>query len=120
MTLDDLIPELSNRQTPLSFELKHRNKHLPNTPQSNKLLKKGEAAHVFNDAETMSRVEAEILTRGEFLGNVRGTDRFGLRFEEPIGVRIAPDGTTIPLHFGEIKVKSNGQFHVVPRTRSAQ
>ncbi len=120
LTLDDLIPELSNRHTPLSFEIKHRNKHLPNTPQSNKLLRKGDAAHVFNDPETMSRVEAEILTRGEFLGNVRGTDRFGLRFEEPIGVRIAPDGTSTPLHFGEIKVSPNGQFHVVPRTRSAQ
>jgi RHS repeat-associated protein len=120
LTLDDLTPELANRQSPLSFELKHRNKHLPNTTQSDKLLRQGKPAHVFNDVDTMSRVEAEILTRGKFTGTVRGTDRFGLRFDESIGTRIAPDGSKIPLHYGEIAVKLDGRFHVIPRTGSAK
>jgi len=35
---------------------KHIPKHLPNTPQSQRLLLRGRATHVFNDEDTMLRV----------------------------------------------------------------
>ncbi len=47
-------------------------------------------------------------------------ERFGLWFEEPIGVRIAPDGSRIPLHYGEAKVSQDGLYHVIPRTGPAE
>ena len=118
ISFDDLIPELSNR--PLSYELKHLKKHLPGTPQSEKLIRKDGSAHLFNDLETLSRVEAEILKRGQYTGTVRDAERYGLRFDEPIGYRIGKDGNTTPLNYGELKVDPDGQYHVIPRTGSSK
>ncbi|MBL4674567.1 MAG: hypothetical protein JKX81_20060 [Arenicella sp.] len=102
-------------QNGLAFQLKHLNKHLPNTAQSQKLIRKEGAAHVFTDKATLSRVEQAIFQRGQHTGNIRGADRYGLRFDNPIGYRISADGSRIPLHYGEIKV-SKGFYHVIPRT----
>jgi hypothetical protein len=71
---------------------------------------------VFNDKETLSRVEAEILKHGQYTSTARNTERYGLRFEEPIGYRIGQDGSTIPLHYGELKLSPDGRYHVIPRT----
>ena len=35
-------------QNGLAYQLKHLNKHLPGTPQAEKLIRKEGAAHVFN------------------------------------------------------------------------
>jgi hypothetical protein len=115
ITHDEIISELKNYD--LSHETKHLNKHLPDTPQSDKLLRKGENAHVFNDKETLSRVEAEILKNGQYTDTVRGTERYGLRFNEPIGYQIRPDGSKLPLSYGELKLNSEtGGYHIIPRT----
>ncbi|AFZ26626.1 SH3 domain-containing protein [Cylindrospermum stagnale PCC 7417] len=95
------------------------NKHLPNTAESNKLIRKEGSAHVFKDRATMDRVTQEIINRGDYLGTVRGHDRWGLSFDKPIGERIAKDGSKIPLTFGELKLKG-GKYHAVPRTKSAK
>jgi len=42
---------------------KHIPKHLPNTPQSQRLLLRGRATHVFNDEDTMLRVAQAIIER---------------------------------------------------------
>jgi hypothetical protein len=100
--------------------LKHLNKHLPGTTESAKLIQKEGAAHVFTDKATLSQVEAAILERGQSTGAVRGTERFGLRFEDPIGYRISRDGNRIPLHYGELTLKPDGRYHLIPRTRPAE
>jgi hypothetical protein len=93
----------------------HVDKHLPDTPQSKKLIRKEGAAHVFKDRATMDHVADEIIKRGEFTGEVRGAKRYGLRFDEPIGYRVGADGSKIPLYYGEMKVVGD-QYHVIPRT----
>jgi len=70
---------------------------------------------VFNDLSTMSRVESEIFSRGVYTGTRDGFARYGFRFNEPIGVRIASDGSRIPLNYGEMKIK-DGLYHLIPRT----
>ena len=70
----------------------------------------------FNDLATLSRVESEIFARGTYTGSQGGFLRFGVRFEEPIGTRIARDGTRIALDYGELKLRENGLYHVLPRT----
>lgn len=99
----------------LAYQLKHLNKHLPNTPQANKLMKKEGAIHVFNNKGSLARVENAIFQRGKYTGNQGGAKRYGLRFNKPIGMRISSDGSQIPLHYGEMKVK-NGFYHLIPRT----
>ncbi|MGI8979296.1 MAG: DUF6972 family protein [Pirellulaceae bacterium] len=92
-------------------------KHLPNTVQSNRLIKKDGAAHVFNDKKTMCNVETAIIEKGTFLGEIRGWVRYGLRFEEAIGYRIDASGKKLPLFYGELKLDpSTGLYHIIPRT----
>jgi len=98
----------------LAYQLKHLNKHLPNTPESEKLINKKGDAHVFNDKSTLSRLEEAIFKRGKYTGNIRGWERYGVMFDEPIGYRISSDGKKIPLHYGEMKIK-DGFYHVIPR-----
>ena len=74
------------------LDTKHISKHLPNTPQSRRLLLRGRAIHVFKDEDTMLRVIQAIMERGEYTGNVRNYERYGLFFAEAIGCRISPDG----------------------------
>ncbi len=100
--------------------MKHLNKHLPGTAESAKLIQKEGAAHVFTDKATLTQVEAAILERGQATVSVRGTERFGLRFEDPIGYRISRDGNRIPLNYGELTLKHDGRYHLIPRTRPAE
>jgi hypothetical protein len=119
--LDDLSPALQKHPN-LSHQIspKYLDKHLPNTATSNNVLRKEGSNHVFNNRETLSKVESEILKRGEYTGNIRGTDRYGLRFDEPIGYRISADGKTVPLDYAEMKVYSDGRYHIIPRTGAAK
>ena len=116
---DEKLPGLD--RSDLYYDSKHLSKHLPGTPQSAKLIAKEGAAHVFLDEATLRRVEEDIFTRGEFTGAVRGADRYGLHYEEPIGYRINAAGDTVALHYGEMKVDSaTGKYHVIPRTGASK
>ncbi len=99
---------------------KHIPKHLPNTPQSQRLLRLGHPIHVFNDEATMYEVAQAITKVGEFTGNIRNYDRYGLFFSESIGYRLDIDGSTILLFYGEVKVDANNRYRVIPRTRPSE
>jgi RHS repeat-associated protein len=103
----------------LAYERRFLFKHLPGTKEAAREIAEGEA-HVFNDLATLSHVENEILNRGVYTGTTGTANstfaRFGLRFEQPIGTRIAKDGTRITLDYGEMKIRANGLYHIVPRT----
>ncbi len=96
-------------------------RHLPNTPQVKRLLRREGRAHVFNDRETLERVTQAIIAGGERTGVEDEEDdyeRYGLYFLEAIGYIIKADGSQIPLYYGEIKiVKTTGEYHAIPRTR---
>jgi len=99
---------------------RHSTKHLPGTPQVQRLLRRGRAAHVFHDEATMERVSQAIIDRGEYTGFIRGYERYGLFFSEPIGYRLNPDDASrTPLYYGEIKIDAENRYHVIPRTRSS-
>ena len=95
-------------------------RHLPNTPQVQRLLRREGRAHVFNSYETLERVTQAIIERGERTGIDDEDDdyeRYGLYFSETIGYIIKADGSQIPLYYGEIKiVKTTGEYHAIPRT----
>jgi hypothetical protein len=99
------------------LDRRHIAKHLPNTAQSNRLLRRGRSAHVFNDEDTLYRVSEAIIVGGIHIGFARGYDRYGLMFTEAIGVRIDPNGSTLPLLYGEVKIDADDKYHPVPRTR---
>ena len=103
----------------ISNEFRLQYKHIPGTPQAARELRLG-AAHLFLDKETLAAVEMAIIERGIETGVVRGTTRYGLRFNNPIGYRIGADGTRIPLYYGELKLSSDGLYHVIPRTGPAR
>src|SRR4028118_1040806 len=90
-------------------------RHLPNTPQVQRLLQREGRAHVFNDRETLERVTQAIIERGEQTGiddEEDDYDRYGLYFLEAIGYIIKADGSQIPLYYGEIKiVKATGEYN---------
>lgn len=54
---------------------RHIPKHLPNTPQSQRLLLRGRSIYVFNDEDTMPRVAQAILKGNEYTGSDRSTCR---------------------------------------------
>ena len=100
---------------------RHIPKHLPNTPQVQRLLRRGRSAHVFNHEATLEHVAQAIIERGEFTGIIRGYERYGLFFAEPIGDRISPDdGSRTPLFYGEVKIDAENRYHVIPRTGPSQ
>ena len=100
------------------LDSRHAVKHLPGTPQMQRLLRRGKSAHVFNNEATMERVAQTIIERGEFTGVTRGYERYGLFFAESIGYRISPeDGSSTPLFYGEVKIDAENRYHVIPRTR---
>ena len=82
----------------IQFDSRRLAKHLPNTPQMQRLLRKGLAAHIFKDSETLYTVAQAIIERGDYTGKVRKYDRYGLYFSELIGYRISPDGTRQSLY----------------------
>ncbi|MBF2077368.1 MAG: hypothetical protein IGR76_02320 [Synechococcales cyanobacterium T60_A2020_003] len=103
------------------LDSRHTAKHLPETPQVQKLLRRGRAAHVFNNAATIERVAQAIIERGEFTGVIRGYERYGLYFAEAIGYRINPEnGSSTPLFYGEVKIDAESRYHIIPRTRPSQ
>lgn len=99
---------------------RHITKHLPNTAPVQRLLKRGRAAHVFNDEARMDRVAQAIIERGEYTGTVREYERYGLLFTESIGYRIDPDGSTTLLFYGEVKIDAESRYHVIPRTQPSE
>lgn len=103
----------------LTLDSRHIAKHLPDTPQMQRLLQQQGCAHVFNDEATMTRVAQAIIENGEFTGIIRNHERYGLYFSKPIGYRISADGSQIPLYYGEMKVTGD-KYHVIPRTRPSQ
>jgi hypothetical protein len=106
-----------NRQ--LTLDHRHVAKHLPDTPQMQKLLEREGSVHLFNDRTTLETVAEAILQNGEFTGTIRGHDRYGLYFTEPIGYRLDADGNRIPLYYGEMKIKGDN-YHVIPRTHPSR
>ena len=96
-------------------------KHLPSTEKSQRELQAAGIVYLFNDRQTMERVASEIQKKGERTGADDLEDkyeRYGLFFAEPIGYILKLDGTQIPLHYGEIKIKkTTGKYHVIPRTK---
>jgi len=62
------------------LDSKHVPKHLPNTPQSQRLLRRGRTTHVFKDEDTMRQVAQAIIERGEYTGLIRNYERYGLFF----------------------------------------
>ena len=104
----------------ISLDRRHIAKHLPDTSQSNRLLRRGRSAHIFNDEATLLWVAQAIIETGTYTGFARGYDRYGLLFTEAIGVRIAPSSSTLPLFYGEVKIDADNQYHPVPRTRPSE
>ncbi len=100
-------------------DLRHIDKHLPNTPQMLREIRQHGDAHVFISREIMEYVTQEILRRGQFTGLVRGFERFGLEFDHIIGYRIDSENRQIPLYYGEMKIRG-GKYHVIPRVRPSQ
>jgi len=105
----------------ISLDERHIAKHLPNTQQVQRLLRRGRSAHVFHNEATMMRVTETIIERGDFTGVIRGYERYGLFFDDSIGYRISPDdGLDTPLFYGEVKVDAKGKYHTIPRTSPSQ
>lgn len=76
-------------------------RHLPNTPQVQRLLRREGRAHVFNDLETLERVTQAIIEFGERTGMDDEEDdyeRYGLYFPAAIGYIIRADGNKTPLY----------------------
>ncbi len=111
---------MSGVEREITLDIRHIAKHLLGTVSTNRLLRKGRAAHVFNDETTLARVAQAIIKEGKYTGFARGYERYGLLFSEPIGVRVSPDGSTIPLFYGEIKINANNQYHPIPRTKPSE
>ncbi|NJK70367.1 MAG: hypothetical protein HC941_31115 [Microcoleus sp. SU_5_3] len=103
----------------LSIDTKHIAKHLPNTPQMQNLLQQEGSVHIFNDRDTMESVAQAIIANGEFIGLIRGHERYGLYFPDPIGYRLDSNNSRIPLYYGEIKIKGD-KYHVIPRTKPSR
>jgi hypothetical protein len=104
-------------ERPIQLDTRHLAKHLPNTPQMQRLLRKGLAVHIFKESETLFQVAEAIIEKGEYIGKIRKYDRYGLYFTEVIGYRVSPDGRRQPLYYGEIKIDEHDQYHVIPRTK---
>jgi len=111
---------MSGVNYPIALDTRHIAKHLPNTPQMQRLLRKGLSAHVFKDIETLEKVTQAIIERGEYLGKIRKYERYGLYFSKVIGYRISPDGMIINLFYGEIKIDEYNKYHVIPRTKPSR
>ncbi len=107
---------MSGIEREIFLDHRHLLKHLPDTPQAQRLLRRGRAVHVFNDRETMLQVAQAIIERGEYTGKVRNYQRYGLFFPEPIGFRLTPEGTTTLLFYGEVKIDADNRYHPIPRS----
>lgn len=103
-----------------TYETKFKARHLPDTEQSQRTIQRDGAAHVFNDEETLEYVAKTILEKGEKVGIIRGWERWGVYFDEPIGYRIDQSNQRTPLYYGEMKIRLDTRlYHVTPRTKPA-
>lgn len=114
--------EKSLKDSYSNFTLGPRNydveKHIAGTPEAEKEARKSDA-HVFTSREVMNRVVNDIMEKGNYTGNVRGWDRWGLRYDKPIGYRVDKYGKKKDLNYGEIKINSAGVYHAEPRANPA-
>lgn len=67
---------MSGIERDIFLDSKHLDKHLPGTTQTNRLLRRGRSAHVFNDEATLLRVSQAIIEEGTYTGFTRGYDRY--------------------------------------------
>ena len=110
-----------NRQLILDSRSRLINKHLPDTPQVERLLRQEGKAYVFNDQQTMNRVIQAIIERGQRTNIEDETDnyeRYGLYFTKAVGYILKKDGSQLPLYYAEIQIiKVTNTYHVIPRTK---
>ena len=113
--------EEKNRRPPTGLYLaeKHIQKNLTDTPQMLKQLKEDGKAHIFNDKSTLFEVTQALFESGQFIGTVRGHERYGMYFNQAIGYRIDLKGNRLLLYFAEMKI-IKGEYHVIPRTKPSQ
>ena len=121
MPPEDKKKDEKDRRPPRGINLaeRHVQRHLPDTPQMLKQLKEDGKAHVFNDRQTLLKVTQALFESGQFIGAVRGHERFGMYFDLAIGYRIDIDGNQLPLYFAEMKI-IKGEYHVIPRTKPSE
>ncbi|MEI6444565.1 MAG: hypothetical protein WCO29_15865 [Nostocales cyanobacterium ELA583] len=62
---------MSGIEREITLDTRHIAKHLPDTPQMQRLLQRERVAHVFNDEATMLKVAQAIIENGEFTGIIR-------------------------------------------------
>jgi hypothetical protein len=110
-----------NRRPPrgLSLAERHVQKHLLDTPQMLKQLKEDGKAHVFKDRQTLFEVTEVLFKEGQFIGVVRGHERYGMYFDQAIGYRIDLEGNRLLLYFAEMKI-IKGEYHVIPSTKPSE
>ena len=110
-----------NSKPPRSLKLaeRHIQRHLPNTPQMLKLLKEDGKAHVFNDRQTLLEITEALFEDGQFIGIIRGHERYGMYFDQAVGYRIDLEGNRSPLYFAEMKI-IKGEYHVIPRAKPSK
>lgn len=96
-----------------------RNRRPPRHLRLLKLLREDGKSHVFNDIQTLLEVTEALFNNGQFIGTVRGHERYGMYFDKAIGYRIDLAGNRLPLYFAEMKI-IKGEYHVIPRTKPSE
>lgn len=104
--------------------------HFVNGGEAQALLRRGEAAHVFNEGLDLVKLAAKVLSQGTAPVPDRATAgnpvhvRLDLTFDEPIGTRLVREGEatlSIPLFTAELKAKRQAwgdwMYHLIPRTK---
>jgi len=72
-----------------------------------------------NDHQTLLEVTEALFESGEFIGTVRGHERYRIYFDRAIGYRIDLEGNQLLLYFAEMKI-IKGEYHVIPRTKPSK
>jgi hypothetical protein len=80
---------MSGIEREITLDTRHVAKHLPDTPQVQRLLRRGRAAHIFKNAATMERVAQAIIARGEFTGGIRGYELTACFLPKPLVIASA-------------------------------
>lgn len=96
--------------------------------QAQRELRRGDGAHVFDDAADLAALVYKVWTEGRRLGRVPGGgqrakwDRFVWQSPTPVGRRVQTGKPDVPLTWVEIKgevVGGDWVYHLVPRARPA-
>lgn len=81
--------------------------------------KRGREVHVFHRELDLNEIERRVLAEGRDVGVVRGWRRLVLRFEQPVGVRVAAGKAGAPCYYAEVKARQEPDgrwvYHLVPR-----